>query len=732
MAFKLPTFTRTGRKRDSGGKVRDTVVAATAETASAAGTLPATAVTHSVEAARGIKTIPLIGKLSTAAQYGVLGVLLLALLGAISVIVLIDSRIATNGTIYVSAAAEMRMLSQRVAKATQSGLAGSAPALRQLQESREQFAAALQLLTLGGQSGDTAVPPTSDAVMPVLEQGVREWEKVDQNILQVVAQTRNLVSLGTSVRTINASALADLAEEVHAYRTQSNAAARDIAVSAQAAMLSQRLSKSANAILVSDIIDSGLAAGMERDAAALAESLRQLQSPAGPARGTVPNPDAISKLDALQKASGEFQAAVTAIVGNLQALASAKQAGRRLVDDSEQLLNATRTLSQAYDGELAGRKNNFIALAVLSLLAAIVIALLVRVYLDDTRRRAAQSEQERAQSELERRATQDAILRLMDEMGSLAEGNLTVHATVSEDVTGAIADAVNFTVDELKGLVGRINSASAQVAGATEAARETSARLLAAAETQSMEILQTSESVLAMAAAMGDMSQSAAKSAEVARQSVASARKGASAVLNSISGMNEIRERIQDTSKRIKRLGESSQEIGEIVELISDITEQTNVLALNAAIQAASAGEAGRGFTVVAEEVQRLAERSAEATRQIGAIVKGIQTDTSEAVSAMEKSTHGVVQGARLSDAAGQALNEIGEVSDKLARLIEQFTVVAQQQAQAAGAVADNMQQILGVTQQTTEGTQRTAASIEQLAALARELRESVSGFRIA
>jgi twitching motility protein PilJ len=195
--------------------------------------------------------------------------------------------------------------------------------------------------------------------------------------------------------------------------------------------------------------------------------------------------------------------------------------------------------------------------------------------------------------------------------------------------------------------------------------------------------------------------------------------------------MNDIREQIQETSKRIKRLGESSQEIGEIVELISDITEQTNVLALNAAIQAASAGEAGRGFTVVAEEVQRLAERSGEATKQIGAIVKTIQTDTFDAVSAMEKSTRGVVDGAKLSDAAGQALAEIGDVSQRVSGLIETIAVAMQKQAGSATEVAGNMQGILRITQQTTDGTKRTATSVGQLAALAKELKGSVSRFRM-
>jgi twitching motility protein PilJ len=290
---------------------------------------------------------------------------------------------------------------------------------------------------------------------------------------------------------------------------------------------------------------------------------------------------------------------------------------------------------------------------------------------------------------------------------------------------------VNYTIEELKGLVGRINSAAAQVTNATESAQQTSVKLLQAAEKQSREIQEASASVLKMARAINEVSASASKSVSVARQSLGAAQKGQEAVQNSIAGMNDIRDQIQDTAKRIKRLGESSQQIGEIVELISDITEQTNVLALNAAIQAASAGEAGRGFTVVAEEVQRLAERSGEATKQIGAIVKTIQTDTGDAVAAMEKSTQGVVDGARLSDNAGQALGEIGEVSRRLAQLIEEISVTAQAQAQAAGVVATSMQDILNITRQTTEGTKQTAVSIGQLAKLAQELKGSVANFKL-
>jgi twitching motility protein PilJ len=680
--------------------------------------------------------VPLISRLRVGQQYAILGGLFVLLfVGAVTVVV-IDNRAATYGTVYVSTSTQMRMLTQRIAKAAQTGLTGSGEAFKQLSDSRDQFVTALKLLTKGGQAaGGVSLPATSADVMPVLATLTKEWDKTDKNVQLVLAQNKNLIGLGSAVRTINNNnpTLLDQAEQVQALKLQSQAPAREISLAGQIVMLTQRLAKNANAMLGADVIDPEVAFLMGKDTSTFRDLLNALMKGSETLRiAPAKDPEIIEKLGELEKSYQEFQKAVASILGNLQALVNAKQAGRKVVDESEGLLAAADKLSAAYEQELGKRTVNFFILGGLILAALGVVGLLVKVYLDDTRRRAEESERQRAEIEKTNKTNQDAILRLMNEMGSLAEGDLTVKATVTEEITGAIADSVNFTIEELKGLVGRINHAAAQVTVATEAAQKTTNQLLAAAEKQGREIRETSASVLNMAKAMNDMSASANQSANVARQSLAAAQKGTEAVQNSISGMNEIREQIQETSKRIKRLGESSQEIGEIVELISDITEQTNVLALNAAIQAASAGEAGRGFTVVAEEVQRLAERSGEATKQIGAIVKTIQTDTQDAVSAMEKSTQGVVEGAKLSDSAGQALAEITEVSRRLAQLIESISTATQQQAKSASSVATNMQDILNITQQTTEGTKRTAVSIGQLAQLAQELKGSVSGFKIA
>lgn len=333
--------------------------------------------------------------------------------------------------------------------------------------------------------------------------------------------------------------------------------------------------------------------------------------------------------------------------------------------------------------------------------------------------------------ELRNRHNQDAILRLLDEMGDLADGDLTVSATVTEDITGAIADSVNFTIDELRNIVTQINTTTLQVSSAAQETQATALHLTDASDHQAQQITEVSSAITQMADSIEQVSQNANQSSEVAAQSVTLAIQGHDAVRKAIDGMDTIREQIQETSKRIKRLGESSQQIGDIVELINDIAEQTNILSLNAAIQATMAGEAGRGFAVVADEVQRLAERSSNATKQIDALVRTIQSDTNEAISSMEQSTTEVVSGAKLSQDAGASLEQIESVSHRLADLINNISDAAKQQALAAVSTSDNMNVIEDITMQTSTGTNESVAAIGRLLELTDELRKSVSGFKL-
>jgi len=326
---------------------------------------------------------------------------------------------------------------------------------------------------------------------------------------------------------------------------------------------------------------------------------------------------------------------------------------------------------------------------------------------------------------------QQAILRLLDELSSLADGDLTVQATVTEDITGAIADSINYAVDALRGLVTTINQSAIQLDSATRQTQALSQHLAKASGAQSKQIASATESAGGMAGSVAEVSGNAERAADVARHSVEVAHKGGDAVRRTIDGMNTIRETIQETSKRIKRLGESSQEIGNIVELINDIAEQTNILALNASIQASMAGEAGRGFAVVADEVQRLAERAANATKQIEVLVRTIQTDTNEAVVSMERSTTDVVGGALLAENAGAALEEIEQVSNQIASLVQNISASSRQQTGGAQNIARNMQVLKEISVQTAESTNATSAAIAKLAELSAGLRRAAAGFRL-
>lgn len=682
-------------------------------------------------------SLPLPGFLSgqpVIQQMKVLGGIFVILLLLIAGLVFHDNRESTHGTAYISASGEMRMLSQRLAKASSLALQGNPVAFAQLKESRDTFAQLLERLSVGGEITGVSVPASPESVRPQLEALTQRWMATEKDAMTVLGQEKSLIGLGKNVASIDTTnaVMLELTEQVAALKLQSGAAAREIAAANQLVMLTQRTAKNAAALLVGDEINPEVAFLLGKDTNAFRDILQGLSNGSEALRLSGNNDaDTREKLNELNAAFKGYQEAIAGILGNMQPLVLSKQAGSRIFRESDNLLKATDDLQLGYQETLSDRGLYVVLLLVMAIAAVATLALLARVYLEDTGRRAQESEQQRHASELVNRENQDAILRLMNELGDLADGDLTVTATVSENITGAIADSINYTIEELRVLVGRINDAANRVTAATEIARQTSAQLLDAAERQSSEIQEAGQSALEMARSMNAVSGNATQSAQVARQSLMAAEKGTVAVQDSIKGMNEIRNQIQETSKRIKRLGESSQEIGEIVELISDITEQTNVLALNAAIQAASAGDAGRGFTVVAEEVQRLAERSGEATKQIAAIVKTIQTDTQDAVSAMEQSTQGVVEGAKLSDAAGQALSEIGDVSRNLADLIQDISTSTQDQANSATQVARLMQDILHVTEQTTAGTQRTAQAVDELTALASELKGSVAGFKV-
>ncbi len=438
----------------------------------------------------------------------------------------------------------------------------------------------------------------------------------------------------------------------------------------------------------------------------------------------VSNTEARESLDEIATLFKVVGSSVREMYEGSPALFAARQAEDAILDETPVLLQALSQVADKIGVQSEERPLNNMVVLGLAGLALLSIAIIGVELYRGTRRRLAVTDEENERN-------QTAILRLLDELADLADGDLTTTATVTEDFTGAIADSVNYTIDQLRILVARINETAVNVSAAAQETQQTALHLAEASEHQAQEIAGASAAVNEMAVTIDQVSANASESAVVAERAVSIANNGAKVVQNTINGMDTIREQIQDTSKRIKRLGESSQEIGDIVSLINDIADQTNILALNAAIQASMAGDAGRGFAVVADEVQRLAERSAAATKQIEALVKTIQNDTNEAVISMEQTTSEVVRGARLAQDAGVALEEIEGVSTNLAELIQNISNAARQQASSAGHISNTMNVIQEITTQTSSGTSATAQSIGNLAAMAFDLRESVAGFTL-
>ena len=682
--------------------------------------------------------VPLLGTRSAAAHQRVLSILLALSLVALAAMVYWTVSQTDRGAQQVGAIGQSLMQSQRLAKSVSQALIGIPEAFPELKESSTALASNVR----GLQSGSATVPALGEAYSAEVGKIVPLMERAEKNAATVLGEQKTLTEVGTALRSVSrqSSDLLEVAETISSLKLQQNAPPAEISAAGQLVMLTQRIGKSANEFLTMEGVSPEAVFLLGKDLNSFKEIGEGLLDGSQELR-LAPTRDEQTRerLTALLKMYEETRAQAGGILGNLQGLVSAREAQTAIVAESEPLRKELEGLQDKLSSVSGLGLTGLLLLLIPAALALLAALGLAYVQLRDSRQRQMLAEQQRHSAELQRQegkrvndANQAAILRLMNELQTVAEGDLTQEATVTEDITGAIADSVNYTVEELRSLVANVQSTATRVAQTTSKVETTSTELLATSTEQLREIRETGQSVLDMAARINDVSAQAQESASVARQSLQAAESGLTAVQNAIGGMNSIRDQIQETSKRIKRLGESSQEIGEITELIADITEQTNVLALNAAIQAASAGEAGRGFSVVAEEVQRLAERSGDATRQIAALVKAIQTDTQDAVAAMERSTQGVVEGARLSDNAGTALSEIDSVSRRLADLIEQISSAASKEADQANEVASNIQHIFAVTEQTGESTRSTANQVRDLARMADELRQSVARFKIA
>jgi twitching motility protein PilJ len=681
--------------------------------------------------------LPLIGRRPVAQQQRILFVLIAAGLAILGVALWAGIASDLRGARQSSAVGQVQIQAGRMALAATQAVAGSPSAAVDLRSGAQLLASGLGILA----DSDILTLPVRGAggerVGTIGDLG----ESLQKQTATVLAQEKALALAGEALRAMErrSAEMLLLAQTVLDQKVDGGAAPAEISAVSALAMMTQRIAKNAGAFLSLEGADPETLQVLGRDLVLFGELIDGTMSGSA-ALGLPGTRDAMTlgRLKALQRQFVAMRGEASAMLDNVPSLLAARQSQQAIVRDAERLQAALdETRSRLADQRGLGPVHMWALALAMTLLVAGTAGML-RLFVLVQTHRSREAEAQRAEAELQEReakrvndANQSAILRLMNELQAVAEGDLTQQATVTEDITGAIADSVNYTVEELRSLASQVQLVVHRVTRATQQVELTSTELLATSAEQLREIRDAGEAVLQMAARINDVSGQALRCAEVARQSLQVSASGHVAVQNTIGGMNAIRDQIQETSKRIKRLGESSQEIGEITDLISDITEQTNVLALNAAIQAASAGEAGRGFSVVAEEVQRLAERSADATRQISALVRAIQTDTLDAVAAMERSTLGVVEGARLTDAAGNALNDIDRVTRELATLIERISAQASNEAQSAGVVASSIQHIFAVTEQTSEGTKSTAQIVRELSRTAEELRASVARFKV-
>ncbi|MEO8459487.1 MAG: methyl-accepting chemotaxis protein [Dokdonella sp.] len=628
----------------------------------------------------------------------------------------------------VALTTQVQVLSQKLAKYAGEAASGNLDAFKELAATRSQIDAHIKSLTAGNSEAGVRGYANETSVAPDLQALTTAWQPVATNTASILDKKTPILDANSVAADFSGKMplLSSRMNEVVNILTDRNGSAGQVYIASRQMLLGDRMIRRVQEILQGGQGAAAAQDGFSRDASLYGTVLSGLINGAPDLSiRQLDNPNALQIVEDVNNQWTTQGSSVQKMLDAAPALGTVKDAAASIFNDSELLLKRAGTLADSIDALPTKRwLPNPVLGAIAAAIAVALLLILGYTLIRDQQRRYHGS------TELNHR-NQEAILRLLDEMGSLAEGDLTVHATVSEDITGAIADSVNFAIEALRSLVTTINETAVQVSGSAQETQATAMHLADAAEHQARQITQASASMSEIAMSIDEVSEKSAESARVAQRSVAIASKGATTVRQTIQGMDSIRDQIQETAKRIKRLGESSQEIGSIVELINEIAEQTNILSLNAAIQAASAGEAGRGFGVVADEVQRLAERASTSTRRIETLVQTIQSDTNEAVNSMEQTTSEVVSGARMAEDAGLALGEIQTVSNDLAELIHSISTAASQQSVATASISDTMNLIQEITTQTSVGASQTAESIGNLAQLAADLRRSVADFKL-
>jgi len=649
-------------------------------------------------------------------------ILLILIVGFVVNSILLNN-INSNRTQHVQAADDIQIKAQQLAQNAVSASSGDQESFNSLKLKREYIERLIKSLMNGDSKASPPYPEVPVAVNGPLNSMATSWVKIQKNV-NIILDKKELIQDMTAIYNKFASEIPLLqakSDDVVNQLVKIRGTREQIRLAGQQLVLADRMLRRMGEVLKGGMSAVQAADGLANDTRRFSKVLNGMFNGDENIKAVV-DKKVVESLGDVYNIFTSLQDDIEEVM-NAQDLFEAQIATEDIVSDTPLFIDKAKELSTRLKGEIPAIPSVEAQYG----LGAVSVLWLMFILFSLTK-----SDRKRAKvaQELNER-NQLAILRLLDEMGSLADGDLTVNATVSEDITGAIADSVNFAVEALRSLVKTINDASVGVASAAQEAQATALHLAEASEHQAHQITNASAAINEIAVSIDEVSINSLESADVAQRSVLIAHNGAEIVRQTIEGMDNIRNQIQETSKRIKRLGESSQEIGNIVELINDISEQTNILALNAAIQAASAGEAGRGFAVVADEVQSLAERASNATKQIETLVLTIQSDTNEAVASMEQTTAEVVDGAKRAENAGDALTEIEAVSNDLAELIQNISESAKQQSVAATNISGTMNVIQEITTQTSVGTQQTAESIGNLVELANELRLSVQDFKL-
>lgn len=634
---------------------------------------------------------------------------------------------------YVNKSGELRLLSQRFAKNAPQAVAGNKDAFVDLENARNEFGIIWNILDKGDPSIDLPQPADAD-ISSAISGAQSVWLRVQEATNVIVSRREQIVGLYSVVEVLN-QALQDLDQrfaQINERALNAQLSPRQVLTLASLSIHSESLQTNLQKILQAGSDNAKVADAFRQDARQLSQALAAIQSGGRADMEPIGSGPLLTLVRESADIFAKIQSQIDFVATASLELQKARKASDDIFRDARGLLDSANVLVAEFN-RLPNKR--YFGHDILSYtFGTLLLICLVLMFI--AQRSAERQRLQEAREHLENEATsnkrnQEAIMRLLNEMEPMSEGDLTVNATVTEDFTGAIADAINFTIDAQRSLVSTINGTVERVGSAMEETQSTAVELSQASEHQAQEISGASAAVNEMASSIEQVSTNASESTSVAEKSVKIAKTGAEKVRNTIKGMDNIREHIKETSHRIKRLGESSQEIGDIVSLITDIADQTNILAINAAIQAAMAGDAGRGFAVVADQVHKLAEKSSKAAKEIETRVKTIQSDTREAVISMEQSTAEVVEGAKLAQDAGVSLEEIESVSGHLADLIQNISNAAAQQAASANHISNTMHVIQEITSQTSGGTAATAAAIGKLAELADELRGSVAGFKL-